>query len=154
MAPQPSIVVEADPARLGQVFSNLVNNACRYTANKGQIWVTIERTGTSAAVVTITDTGMGIPPEQLSSYLRDVLAGRSDRRARMAAWASACIWLNGSSRCTAAHVSAHSDGPGMGSRFTVRLPALPESVTLDEVATPVSAPYARTTCVSTRARCR
>ena len=45
MVPQPSIVVEADPARLGQVFSNLVNNACRYTANKGQIWITIERAG-------------------------------------------------------------------------------------------------------------
>ena len=37
-------------------------------------------------------------------------------------------------------VSAQSDGPGMGSRFTVRLPALPESVTVDDVATPVSAP--------------
>src|SRR4030095_4433371 len=43
IAPEPSLVVEADPARLGQVFSNLLNNACRYMAHKGHIWVTIER---------------------------------------------------------------------------------------------------------------
>ena len=66
MAPEASILVQADPARLGQVFGNLVNNACRYMAHKGQIWVTVERSG-SEAVVTFADTGIGIPPEQLST---------------------------------------------------------------------------------------
>ena len=138
MAPQPSIVVEADPARLGQVFSNLVNNACRYTANKGQIWITIERAGTSA-VVTVTDTGIGIPPEQLSSIFE--MFSQVDRTARPHGGLG--IGLHLVKRLVDLHggdVSAHSDGPGMGSRFTVRLPALPESVTVDEVATPESAP--------------
>ena len=138
MAPQPSIVVEADPARLGQVFSNLVNNACRYTANKGQIWITIERAGPSA-MVTVTDTGIGIPPEQLSTIFE--MFSQVDRTTRPAGGLG--IGLHLVKRLVDMHggqVSAQSDGPGMGSRFTVRLPALPESVTVDEVATPVSAP--------------
>ena len=131
MALQPSILVEADPARLGQVFSNLVNNACRYTADKGHIWITIERAGTDA-VVTVTDTGIGIPPEELSSIFD--MFSQVDRTDRPHGGLG--IGLHLVKRLVDMHggqVSAHSDGPGMGSRFTVRLPALPESATLDEV---------------------
>jgi signal transduction histidine kinase len=138
MAPQPSIVVEADPARLGQVFGNLVNNACRYMAPKGQIWVTIERDG-SRAVVTITDTGMGIPPEQLSNIFG--MFSQVDRTNRIHGGLG--IGLHLVKRLIEMHggqVSAHSDGPGLGSRFTVRLPALPESVTIAETPKPAPAP--------------
>jgi signal transduction histidine kinase/CheY-like chemotaxis protein len=137
MAPQPSIVVEADPARLGQVFGNLVNNACRYMAPKGQIWVTIERAG-ARAVVTVTDTGMGIPPEQLSSIFE--MFSQVDRANRIHGGLG--IGLHLVKRLIEMHggqVSAHSDGPGLGSRFTVRLPALPESVTIAEPPKPAPA---------------
>jgi signal transduction histidine kinase len=139
MAPQPSIIVQADPARLGQVFGNLVNNACRYMAHKGHIWVTIERAG-SDAVVTITDTGIGIPPEQLSSIFE--MFSQVDRTNRPHGGLG--IGLHLVKRLVDMHggqVSAHSDGPGMGSRFTVRLAALPASVTLEQVA-PKPAPAA------------
>jgi|RhiMethySRZTD1v2_1073278.scaffolds.fasta_scaffold01689_11 signal transduction histidine kinase/ActR/RegA family two-component response regulator len=132
MAPQPSIIVQADPARLGQVFGNLLNNACRYMAHKGQIWVTIERDG-AEAVVTITDTGIGIPPEQLASIFE--MFSQVDRTNRPQGGLG--IGLHLVKRLVEMHggqVSAQSEGPGMGSRFTVRLPALPESVTLEEVA--------------------
>jgi signal transduction histidine kinase/ActR/RegA family two-component response regulator len=136
MAPQPSIVVEADPARLGQVFGNLVNNACRYMAPKGQLWVTIERASGSEAVVTITDTGMGIPPEQLSTIFE--MFSQVDRDNRIHGGLG--IGLHLVKRLVEMHggqVSAHSDGSGLGSRFTVRLPALPESVTIEPVARPL-----------------
>jgi signal transduction histidine kinase/CheY-like chemotaxis protein len=138
MAPQPSIVVDADPARLGQLFSNLVNNACRYMAPKGQLWVTIERAG-SEAIVTITDTGMGIPPEQLSSIFE--MFSQVDRANRIHGGLG--IGLHLVKRLVemhGGHVSAHSEGPGMGSRFTVRLPALPESVTIEPAPKPLPAP--------------
>ena len=143
MAPQPSIVVEADPARLGQVFSNLVNNACRYMAAKGQIWVTIERTG-SDAVVTITDTGMGIPPEQLANIFE--MFSQVDRTNRTHGGLG--IGLHLVKRLIEMHggqVAAHSEGAGLGSRFTVRLPALPESVTIEPTPKPlpVSSPEPR-----------
>ena len=136
MDPQPSIVVEADAARLGQVFSNLVNNACRYTNEKGQIWISIERAGTDV-VVTITDTGIGIPRDELSSIFE--MFSQVDRTTRPHGGLG--IGLHLVKRLIEMHggeVSAHSDGPGMGSRFTVRLPALPESVTIDEA--PVAPP--------------
>jgi signal transduction histidine kinase/ActR/RegA family two-component response regulator len=142
MAPQPSIVVEADPARLGQVFGNLVNNACRYMAPNGQLWVTIERSG-SDAVVTITDTGIGIPPEQLASIFE--MFSQVDRTNRTHGGLG--IGLHLVKRLIEMHggqVSAHSDGPGLGSRFTVRLPALPEWVTIEAPRpAPASSPEAR-----------
>lgn len=142
LAPHASIVVEADPARLGQVFGNLVNNACRYMASKGQIWVTVERAGIGA-VVTITDTGMGIPPEQLSTIFE--MFSQVDRTNRIHGGLG--IGLHLVKRLVemhGGHVSAHSEGPGLGSRFTVRLPALPESVTLDAPPKPGPAPAPET----------
>jgi signal transduction histidine kinase/ActR/RegA family two-component response regulator len=144
MAPEPSIVVEADPARLGQVFGNIVNNACRYMAAKGQIWVTVERTGIGA-VVTITDTGMGIPPELLSTIFE--MFSQVDRTNRLHGGLG--IGLHLVKRLVemhGGHVSAHSEGPGLGSRFTVRLPALPASVTLAAAPKPEPAtrPQSRT----------
>ena len=137
MAPQPSIVVDADPARLGQVFGNLVNNACRYMAANGQIWVAIERSG-SDAVVTVTDTGIGIPPEQLSNIFE--MFSQVDRTNRPHGGLGIGLHLvKRLIEMHGGHVSAHSDGPGLGSRFTVRLPALPESVTLPAAPTPAPA---------------
>jgi signal transduction histidine kinase/CheY-like chemotaxis protein len=137
IAPESSIGVEADPARLGQVFSNLVNNACRYTADKGQIWISVERAGADA-IVTVTDTGMGIPSEELSTIFEMFSQVDRDHRPH----GGLGIGLHLVERLVEMHggeVSVHSDGPGMGSRFTVRLPALPASATLDEIATPVPA---------------
>jgi len=144
IAPEPSLVVEADPARLGQVFGNLLNNACRYMAHKGHIWVTIERAG-SEAVVTITDTGIGIPPEQLSTIFD--MFSQVDRTNRPQGGLG--IGLHLVKRLVDMHggqVSAQSEGPGMGSGFIVRLPALPESVTIDEAPPqpqPAAAPEPR-----------
>ncbi|HEY9467375.1 MAG TPA: HAMP domain-containing sensor histidine kinase, partial [Vicinamibacterales bacterium] len=138
MAPQPSIVVEADPARLGQVFGNLVNNACRYMAPRGQLWVTIERSN-GEAVVTITDTGMGIPPEQLSNIFE--MFSQVDRANRIHGGLGIGLHLvKRLIEMHGGHVSAHSEGSGLGSRFTIRLPALPESVTIEPVAKPLPVP--------------
>ena len=64
MPPQP-IFVDADPVRLAQVYSNLLNNAAKYTERGGKIWLTAERQG-SDAVVSVRGTGVGIPREMLT----------------------------------------------------------------------------------------
>ena len=64
--PQEPIYLNADATRLTQVFSNILNNSCRYTEPCGKIWVTAERQG-SDAVVSIKDTGTGIPRDKLDS---------------------------------------------------------------------------------------
>ena len=60
MPPEP-IRVEADPTRLAQILSNLLNNAATYSAPKGRILVTARRDG-KKVVISVRDSGIGIPP--------------------------------------------------------------------------------------------
>ena len=63
LPPEP-IYVEADPVRLAQVFSNLCNNACKYSERRGRVEIHAARDG-GEVVLTVKDRGLGIPPEQL-----------------------------------------------------------------------------------------
>lgn len=55
--------IEADPMRLEQVLTNLVENAIKFTPDNGQIWVTGSDCGAMIELV-VTDTGIGVPPEE------------------------------------------------------------------------------------------
>ncbi len=61
----PSLTVRADPARLRQVLDNLLSNAVKYTPAGGTVTVSASRGDTGGtAVVSVSDTGIGIPAEQ------------------------------------------------------------------------------------------
>jgi signal transduction histidine kinase len=60
----PDLVVKGDEARLRELFMNLLDNAIRYTPAPGTISVSLRRQG-QMAVVAITDTGVGIPAEDI-----------------------------------------------------------------------------------------
>jgi signal transduction histidine kinase len=62
--PAEPLILDADPVRLAQVLANLLNNAAKYTEDNGQISLTVRREG-SDAVVSIRDTGIGIPASML-----------------------------------------------------------------------------------------
>jgi signal transduction histidine kinase len=62
--PPAPIYLDADPVRLAQVFSNLFNNAARYTEAGGHIRLTVERQG-SDVLVSVQDDGIGIAAETL-----------------------------------------------------------------------------------------
>ena len=120
--------LDADKVRLTQVFSNLLNNASKYTAPGGQVWLAARREG-DEVLVSVRDTGMGIPPDQLSVIFemftqphgRD---GHSDGGLGIGlAMVRSLVELHGGA------VQAHSAGPGQGSEFLVRLPlhACPEA---------------------------
>jgi heavy metal sensor kinase len=59
-----AVPVHGNAARLRQVFANLLDNALKYTPAGGAVRVEVGRSG-SAALVTVRDTGIGIPPEHL-----------------------------------------------------------------------------------------
>lgn len=61
--PGEAITLEADPARLIQIISNIVGNAARYTPQGGEIEVRVASSD-GFAVIEIADNGIGIPPEQ------------------------------------------------------------------------------------------
>jgi signal transduction histidine kinase/ActR/RegA family two-component response regulator len=123
-----SIEVEADPARLGQVFGNLLNNACKYTERKGRITVTLSRED-ETAVVTVADTGIGIPEDKQASIFD--MFSQVDRVLNRP-HGGLGIGLHLVRRLVELHggsVAVHSDGPGRGTEFTVRIPALTASST-------------------------
>ena len=66
--------VEVDPTRLEQIVANLLNNAAKYSENKGHIRVSTA-TEDEELVIAIRDTGLGIPPEQLSDMFELFVQG-------------------------------------------------------------------------------
>ena len=124
-APPEPIYLQADLTRLAQAISNLLNNSAKYTEPGGQVWLTAERQG-SDAVVTVRDTGIGIPAEMLPRIF-DMFAQVDRSPARVQGGLG--IGLTLVKRLVEMHggsIRAASDGLGLGSRFEIRLPIVPE----------------------------
>jgi signal transduction histidine kinase len=124
LPPEP-IALDADPIRLAQVLSNLLNNAAKYTERGGHIWLSAERHGYEA-VVTVRDTGTGIPAKLLPHIFEMFTQGEQSRERPQGGLG---VGLTLTKRIIELHggtVMAHSDGLGTGSVFTVRLPVVRE----------------------------
>jgi signal transduction histidine kinase len=122
LPPRPTYV-DGDRTRLAQVFANLLNNSAKYTPKGGHIRLAVERQG-SDVVVTVRDDGIGIPAEMLPKIFEMFTqVGRSLDRSQ----GGLGIGLSLVQKLVEMHggrVEAHSDGPGRGSEFVVRLPLL------------------------------
>jgi signal transduction histidine kinase len=121
--PAAPVVLEADPARLSQVLSNLLTNAAKYTAPGGNIQITAD-VEQAEAVIHVIDNGIGIEPEMLSRVFELFMQGTHpfERPA-----GGLGIGLTLARRLVEMHggtLEADSAGLGRGSRFSVRL-ALP-----------------------------
>jgi len=116
------LLVDGDMDRLAQVFSNLLLNAAKYTEPGGQIRLVASHEG-DEIVVSVIDTGIGIPREELPN----VFALFSQVRSHQGHWEGGLgIGLALVRSLTTLHggsVTAESEGPGKGSTFTVRLPS-------------------------------
>ena len=119
------LVLDADPVRLSQVIANLLNNAAKYTPAGGQIGLTLGCED-DQAVVSVRDTGMGIPADMLPQVF-DMFA-QVDRTLDRAQGGLG-IGLSLARNLVLLHngtIEARSAGPGQGSEFVVRLPLAPE----------------------------
>jgi PAS domain S-box-containing protein len=118
--------LDADPTRLEQVLANLLTNAIKFTPRGGEVRVTCSQDG-SFGVVTVKDTGIGMPPALLPRVFDLFVQGdRSLDRSR----SGLGIGLALVQRIVAMHggtITAQSPGPGAGSTFTVRLPLAEQS---------------------------
>ncbi|MCW5849695.1 MAG: response regulator [Anaerolineae bacterium] len=133
--PTEPILLEADPVRLAQVFANLLNNAVKYTPPGGQIWLTA-RCHEDGVIVSVRDTGAGIPPDQLDSIFE--MFNQVDRSLERTQGGLG-IGLTLVKRLVEMHhgtVEALSEGVGRGSEFLVRLPILSQAVSIEPAAPP------------------
>ncbi len=124
---QEPLCVEADPVRLEQVISNLLNNSVRYTPEGGEIWVSLERSSersgaASKAVLQVRDTGMGIHPDLLPKIFDLYMQAHSGSTRSREGLGIGLTLVRRLVEIHGGSVAAESAGPGQGSRFTVRLP--------------------------------
>jgi len=121
--PPGAIYVDADVTRLAQVFSNLLNNAAKYTERGGRIRFSVKRQG-GQVVMSVKDNGMGIPAHMLPKVFE--MFTQVDRHLERSQGGLG-IGLSIVQRLVEMHggsVGVQSDGPGMGSEFTVQLPVV------------------------------
>ena len=115
------LAVDGDPARLAQVFGNLLTNAARYTPERGSVKVSAASDG-ARATVTVEDDGAGIDPELLPRIF-DLFTQGAQTLDR--AQGGLGIGLTIVRRIVELHggaVSARSEGPGKGTALSVVLP--------------------------------
>jgi PAS domain S-box-containing protein len=116
-----SLIVEADPMRLAQVFSNLLNNAAKFTESGGDIRVTTERQD-NQAVVRISDSGIGIAPELMPKIYDMFVQGETVTERSHGGLGLGLTLARDILQLHGGTVEAKSDGVGHGSEFMVSLP--------------------------------
>jgi PAS domain S-box-containing protein len=121
--PAEPIWIRGDPVRLAQVFSNLLNNAARYTDEGGRIRLSVERID-HEVVVSVRDTGMGIVPEMLPRVFDTFTQGERAQERGQGGLGIGLSLAKGIVEMHGGHIEAKSEGVGQGSEFVVRLPML------------------------------
>jgi len=116
------ITIHADPHRLAQVVSNLLNNAAKYTPDGGRITLTVVQPDEDHVSLQVRDTGIGIPGDMIESiFMMFTQIDRSMERS----YAGLGIGLTLVKSLVEMHggtVGVTSEGQGKGSQFTVTLP--------------------------------
>ncbi|MFW6093976.1 MAG: PAS domain S-box protein [Pseudomonadota bacterium] len=120
LPPEP-VYVSGDDVRLAQIFDNLISNALKFTDSPGVISVSLEaREG--RAVARVSDTGAGIRPEMLTSIFEPFLQEAQDISRSVGGLGLGLALVKRLVTLHDGEVEAHSEGPGQGAEFVVRLP--------------------------------
>ena len=122
--PDEAIYLNADRARLAQVFGNLLNNSCKYTRPHGAISLSVRRNGNDEVLVSVRDNGAGIPADKIDSIFDMFMqVDRSSDRSQNGlgiglTLVKRLIEMHGGS------IEARSAGEEQGSEFVVHLPII------------------------------
>jgi PAS domain S-box-containing protein len=113
--------VLGDPLRLGQIVSNLVTNAVKFTPTGGDVCVRLVREG-AEAVLTVSDTGIGIEPSVLPQIFDRFRQADSTITRRHGGLGLGLAIVRHLSELHGGRVSVASPGVGQGATFSVGLP--------------------------------
>jgi PAS domain S-box-containing protein len=118
----------ADPARLQQVFWNLVKNAAKFTPEEGRLDLSTKNNDSHQIVIEITDNGIGIDPDLMPKIFD---AFEQGGRIVTNKYGGLGLGLAISKRVVDLHrgsIAARSAGPGRGATFVVTLNAMETSL--------------------------
>lgn len=133
--PDDPVWARGDPTRLAQVVGNLLDNAAKYTPSGGRVELTLAvDEGARRANVRVRDTGVGIDPAFLPRVFEPFEQGDRSLDRSQGGLGLGLALVKGLVGLHGGEAEAHSDGPGRGAEFVVRLP-------LDETSdAPAAAP--------------
>jgi CheY-like chemotaxis protein len=120
--PIDSVWLDADPVRLAQILSNLLNNAAKYTPAGGRIELRVAQGGDTVGI-TVADNGMGIPSEYLDSVFDMFTQVEGHASQAEGGLGIGLSLVKGLVSLHGGTIEVRSDGPGRGSIFQVTLPA-------------------------------
>ena len=121
ITPKESLVVDGDPVRLGQIVWNLLNNAVKFTPSGGEITISLTEDA-SQAILSISDTGQGIPPEFLPFVFEIFRQADASSSRRQGGLGIGLALVKQLAELHGGRVKAESEGTGKGAKFTVWLP--------------------------------
>ena len=131
------LFVHGDRTRLAQVLSNLLANAAKYTDPGGQITISLVRENDDA-VISVKDTGVGIPPHAIEQVFEMFSQVRSAQNLQGSGLGIGLSVVRTLVQMHGGTVIAASDGLGKGSMFTVRLPIISAPTSQVELAKPAA----------------
>jgi signal transduction histidine kinase len=114
-----SLEIVCDPDKIKQLLLNLVVNARDACADGGHVRIAVERAGDDAARLVVEDDGQGIAPQDLSRVFEPFHTGKTRGLGLGLFICERIATLHGGA------ISASSEGPGRGARFSVTLPTHP-----------------------------
>jgi heavy metal sensor kinase len=118
---QPHCETMGDENRLRQAVGNLLDNAVKYTPAGGTVEVAVTQSSRDV-VITVRDSGIGIPPEDLSRVWERLYRGDKSRSQRGLGLGLSLVRAIAQAHGGDCQVKS---APGSGSEFTLRIPALP-----------------------------
>ncbi len=131
--PEQSLWVQADRIRLPQLLANLLNNAAKYTAERGMIHVVISA-DEQHVLVRVSDTGIGMNAEALRRVFELFAQAAGPEHAVQGGLGVGLSLARTIAQLHGGLLSAHSEGPGRGSEFTLRLPRAAAPATSSAIA--------------------
>jgi signal transduction histidine kinase len=116
------LTIDADPVRLVQMLSNLIDNAVKYTARGGRIGVSLRRTAGDLRLA-VEDTGVGLPADQLAEIFEPFAQLERSKRSRGGGLGLGLQLARSLAELHGGTLHATSRGLGHGSSFVITLPA-------------------------------
>jgi len=131
-APSEGLRLKGDPVRLAQVIANLLTNAARYTDVGGSVTLRSRRED-ERVVISVADNGSGIAADMLDRIFEPFVQGKRTQDRAQGGLGLGLALVKNLVSLHGGEVDAQSEGPGQGSVFSIRLPALPEGTNPEAV---------------------
>ena len=120
-APEEPLWISADALRIEQVFTNILSNAEKFTPADGRIAVSLKELAHNV-IITISDTGVGIPPEEIGRVFDQYFQGLTSFPHSGSGLGMGLVLVREIVKLHGGSVYVESAGKGAGSTFTITLP--------------------------------